>query len=311
MPHTPPEGLRHDGKAALRSLIVCADDFGLDPAVNEAVEAAHRHGILSTASLMVGGAAAADAVARSRRLPGLRVGLHLVLVDGRPVLPAGEVAGLVDGAGDFERNMARAGVKFFLDPRVRRQLAAEIRAQFELFRATGLRLDHVDAHKHMHLHPTVARLVIEIGRDFGVTAIRVPAEPVAPLRHAFPEERLQAPFFRPWVAALRRRARRAGLWTSHQVFGLAWSGGMVEERLMRLLPHLPGGVSEIYLHPATQRSPRLVAAMPDYRQREELAALLSPAVRQRIAELGIAPAVYGAPAGGTAAAGSGAGALAG
>ncbi len=144
----------------MKRLIVCADDFGLDPSVNEAVEQAHLHGILSTASLMIGAPAAADAVERARRLPGLRVGLHLTLVDGRPVLPAEEAAALVGDDGRFDPNMARAGVRFFFLPRVRRQLAREIRAQLAAFRATGLTLDHVNAHKHMHLHPTVARLLI-------------------------------------------------------------------------------------------------------------------------------------------------------
>ncbi len=281
------------GDDRLKRLIVCADDFGLDPAVNEAVERAHRHGILSTASLMVAGPAAADAVARARLLPGLRVGLHLVLVDGRPVLPAGDVGGLVGADGKFDRNMARAGVRFFFLPQIRRQLAKEIRAQFEAFRATGLGLDHVNAHKHMHLHPTVAGLIVEIGRDYGMYAVRVPAEPVAALRLAFPDERRRAPLYGPWTRALRLRLRRAGLLVNDHVFGLAWSGAMVEDRVLRLVPHLPDGISEMYFHPAAERSPRLVAAMPRYRHPEELAALLSPAVERRIAETGISLASYG------------------
>jgi chitin disaccharide deacetylase len=277
----------------MKRLIVCADDFGLDPAVNAAVEAAHRHGILSTASLMVGAPATADAVARARLLPRLRVGLHLVLVDGRPLLPAAEVAALVGGDGEFDRNMARAGVRFFVLPPVRRQLAKEIRAQFETFRATGLPLDHVNAHKHMHLHPSVAALIVEIGRDYGMKAVRVPAEPVAALRRAFPRERYPAPLYRPWIERLRRRLERADLRVNDHVFGLAWSGGMTEDRVLRLLPHLPDGVSEIYFHPATERTPRLAVAMPGYRHPEELAALLSPAVKARIEELGITLASYG------------------
>ena len=271
----------------MKSLIVCADDFGFDPAVNEAVEAAHRHGILSTASLMVGAPAAADAVACARRLPDLRVGLHLVLVDGRPVLPIREIPGMVRGDGEFDRNMVRAGMRWFFLPRVRRQLAHEIRAQFEAFRATGLPLDHVNTHKHMHVHPSVAALIVEIGRDYGMKAVRVPAEPVAVLRRACPGERYRTPLYSPWSNALRRRLRRAGLCVNDHAFGIAWSGGMVEERWLRLLPYLPDGVSEIYCHPATERTPPLAAAMPGYRHRDELAALLSPSVRNRIAELRI------------------------
>jgi hopanoid biosynthesis associated protein HpnK len=236
---------------------------------------------------MVGAPAAADAVARARRLPDLRVGLHLVLVDGRPTLPCAEIPGLVRRDGRFDTNMGRAGLRFFALPGVRRQLATEIRAQFEAFRATGLLLDHVNAHKHLHLHPTVARIIIEIGRDYGMMSVRVPFEPVEPLHAAFPDEHHSAPLYRPWIEWLRRRLQSAGLFVNDNLFGLAWTGGMVEGRLLRLLPHLPHGVSEIYFHPATTRSAALGASMPGYRHAEELAALLSPAAKSLVANLGI------------------------
>jgi hopanoid biosynthesis associated protein HpnK len=242
---------------------------------------------------MVGGNAAADAVARARRLPELCVGLHLVLVDGRPILPDVEVPGLVRGNATFDRNMVRAGIRFFLLPRVRRQLEAEIRAQFAAFCATGLPLDHVNAHKHMHLHPCVAGLIIEVGRDFGMKAVRVPYEPVAVLRRAFPGERYRSPLYDFWTKVLQRRLRRAGLCVNDHVFGLAWSGGMVEDRILGLIEHLPDGVSEIYFHPAVERSSPLVASMPGCRHSEELATLTSPVVGRRITELGIRLVSYG------------------
>ncbi|HEV8679664.1 MAG TPA: hopanoid biosynthesis-associated protein HpnK [Stellaceae bacterium] len=276
-----------------RRLIVCADDFGRDVAINEAVEAAHRDGILTCASLMVAAPAAADAVVRARRVPGLRVGLHLVLIDGQAVLPSGEIRGLVGADGRFTDSQLRAGLSYFFTPGIRRQLAAEIGAQFAAFRATGLPLDHVNAHQHLHLHPTVARLIVEIGRAYGMRAVRLPAEPAQALRRAFPGERHRMPAYRPVIAALRRRLRRAGLAMNDHVFGIAWSGAMVEERVLGLLPHLPPGVSEIYFHPATRHTTALAAAMPGYRHAEELAALLSPDVRRRIEELGIGLVDYG------------------
>jgi chitin disaccharide deacetylase len=236
---------------------------------------------------MVAAPAAADAVERARRLPSLRVGLHLVLVDGVPALPGCETAGLVDDDGRLDRNLIRAGIRFFFLPHLRRQLALEIRAQFEAFRRTGLRLDHVNAHRHMHIHPTVAGLMIAIGGEYGMNAVRVPLEPVETLRAAFPDERVPWPRYRPWIVLLRRRLRRAGLQVNDSLFGLAWSGGMVEERVLRLVLHLPQGVSEIYFHPATKRSGTLAAAMPGYRHEEELAAIVSPAVKSLVAGLGI------------------------
>ena len=272
----------------VKNLIVTADDFGRDIAVNEAVEEAHRDGVLTAASLMVGAPAADDAVARAKRLPELGVGLHLVLADGVPLLPVAEVPALVGTVGAFDPNMVRAGFRFYFSPAARRQLAAEIRAQFEAFRATGLPLDHVNGHKHVHLHPTVARLIVEIGREYGLRAARLPFEPVAPLRLAAPAEKPAAPAWSPVVTALRRRLDRAGLAHNDQVFGIAWSGGMVEDRLLALLPHLPDGVSEIYCHPACGAA----SFVPGYRHAEELAALVSPAVRWRIETLGISLVRY-------------------
>ena len=258
----------------MKRLIVTADDFGAAVEVNEAVERAHTHGILSAASLMVSGAAATDAVRRARANPSLRVGLHLVLVDGRPVLPAAAVPALVDAAGNFRNDMARAGAAMFFLPRVRRQLAAEIAAQFEAFAATGLTLDHVNAHKHFHLHPTIASLIVETGKSHGVKGARVPLEPQSILdriekRRASGVVALTTPFAR----ALRRRFRKAGIAVPDQVFGLAWSGALHAERLKGLIEHLPQGLSEIYLHPATGPYP---GSAPGYAYAGELEALTDP-----------------------------------
>jgi hopanoid biosynthesis associated protein HpnK len=241
---------------------------------------------------MVGAPAAADAVARARRLPGLGVGLHLVILEGSPVLPDAEIPLLVRGTREFDRNMARAALRYFLRPAARHQLAREIRAQFGAFAATGLPLDHVNVHRHLQVHPTVARLLIEIGRDFGTKAVRVRAEPLAPLRRAFPGERYRAPLYRPWIELLRRRLRAAGILFNDHLLGLAWTGAMVEKRVLQLLPHLPDGITELYFHPATQRTPALAATTPQYRYPEELAALLSPAVQAGITEFGIMPVCW-------------------
>ncbi|WP_397448015.1 hopanoid biosynthesis-associated protein HpnK [Pseudomonas sp. NA-150] len=249
-------------------LIVTADDFGLHPAVNQAVEQAYREGVLRAASLMVAAPAALDAIARARRLPGLAVGLHLVLADGNAMLPAQQIPDLVDERGEFNSAMVRNGFRFFFLPRVRRQLAAEIRAQFEAFAASGLSLDHVNAHKHFHLHPTVLSLVLSIGREFGVRAVRLPAEPG------------MGPWLRPWLALMRWRLDRAGVVYNDHVFGLQHSGGMDEAAVLSLLQRLPNGLSELYLHPATHGG--LTPGMADYRHVDELAALLSPRVRSAI-----------------------------
>ncbi len=181
----------------VKSLIITADDFGAAREVNDAVEQAHRGGALTAASLMVSAPAASDAVARAKGMPSLCVGLHLVLVDGRPALPAAQIPDLVDSDGFFRTGMARAGAAMFFLPRARRQLAAEIEAQFQAFAATGLTLDHVNTHKHFHLHPTIASLMIGIGKRYGMKAARVPFEtgqPAGPISAPpLPRQRLLVP----------------------------------------------------------------------------------------------------------------------
>jgi hopanoid biosynthesis associated protein HpnK len=249
-----------------RALILTADDFGLHERVNEAVERAHRHGVLSAASLMVGAPAARDALERARRLPQLRVGLHLVLADGAASLPCDQIPALVDAHGRFGDNMVRDGFRFFFLPHVRAQLAREIRAQFEAFKATGLLLDHVNTHKHFHLHPTVLSLILRIGRDYGMRAMRLPYEAHSPA------------WIRPWMASVRARLERAGIAHNDYVVGIAHTGGMDEAVLLETLANLPPGVGEIYCHPATAGEDALSDGMRSYRHTDELNALLSPRV---------------------------------
>jgi hopanoid biosynthesis associated protein HpnK len=268
----------------LKRLIVTADDFGAAPEVNEAVETAHRAGVLKAASLMVGGAAAEDAIARARRLPQLRVGLHLVLVEGRPLLPAGLVHRLVDSHGMFRTDMTSLGVLIAVSREARRQLAAEITAQFEAFAAAGLALDHCNAHKHFHLHPFIGRMIASIGPRFGLKAARVPSEPLRLLRRVEPAASGAGALTMPWAMLLRRRLRAAGVVSSDRMLGLAWSGHMTRRRLCALLTHLPEGLTEIYLHPATGPYP---GSAPGYLYREELDALTSPETAAACRDAGI------------------------
>jgi chitin disaccharide deacetylase len=224
---------------------------------------------------MVGAPAAADAVARARALPSLRVGLHVVLVDGDPVTDRADIPSLVDRDGHFRNDLALYGAEIALNPSLKRQMGREIAAQFEVYRATGLPLDHVNAHRHFQLHPAVAASIIDIGRRYGMRALRVPVEPWRTVADIDPHTRRRVGrIVAPWAAWLRRRVRNAGLTTADAVFGLAWSGAMTKGRLAALLGRLPSGVVEIYLHPAVTDA--FAGAAPGYRYAEEYAALCDP-----------------------------------
>ncbi len=258
-----------------KGLIITADDFGRHPAINAAVEQGYREGVLDCASLMVGAPYLGEALEVARRNPGLRVGLHLVLSDGHSVLPKTRIPDLVDAQGCFPQNaMARDGCRFFLLPRVRQQLAAEIRAQFEAFEVSGLTLDHANAHRHFHLHPTVLSLMLSIGKEFGLKAMRLPLE------------RGRQGLLAPWLLLLRWRMRRAGVSFNDQIFGLSQSGAMGQAALMSAIKNLAEGVTEIYLHPAVGHSEPISSSMANYQHSEELAALCSQEVRQALENVG-------------------------
>jgi len=267
----------------VRRLIVTGDDFGLAIPVNEAIEEAHRNGILTTASLMVGAAHTADAIERAKRLPMLKVGLHLVLVEGRPVLSPALIPDLVDERGLFSTRFLRAGLEFFFCPGIAQQLESETRAQFQAFTRTGLALDHVNAHNHMHLHPTVLSIILKVGQEFGLRSIRLPYEPLVPSLRACRTRRagrfLSWAMLWPWMHLLKARIKRAGMECNDFAFGFHDSGHLTSDLLERFIQYLPAGVTEIYCHPATRRCPEIDETMADYEHEAELKALIDPDIR--------------------------------
>src|SRR5262249_46725603 len=175
-------------------------------------------------------------------------------------------------------------------PRARQQAATEIRAQLEVFRRTGLRLDHVDGHHHFHQHPVVQRILLALASEFGIRAMRLPAEPALRSWRATRSGALRrignALLAGTRLWAMRRRLRRAGLACNDAMLGLADTGQMTPSRLRQLLTALPEGVTELYVHPATRRWSGADAFPATYAPEAEFAALLDPEVKAAIAASG-------------------------
>jgi len=157
---------------SIRRLIVNADDFGLSPSVNEAVVRAHREGILTTASLMVNEAGLDEAVKLAKENPRLGVGLHLTLLMGHAALAPEKIPGLVNARGEFSNSPVGVGLDYFFKRSLREQLRAEIHAQFEKFHATGLPLDHVNGHLHLHLHPVIFKILMDDADSLRIRHLR-------------------------------------------------------------------------------------------------------------------------------------------
>lgn len=265
--------------AAPRKLLVNADDFGRSHSINAAVIQAHQHGILTTASLMVNEAGCAEAVELARANPRLGVGLHLTLLCGRSALGPDQIPGLVGESHAFFDRPVVAGLRYFFQRTLRPQLRAEIRAQFEAFARTGLELDHVNGHLHLHLHPVVLDILLEEGERFGMRSLRLTREPLdldwqVNRGHWFYRVSHAAVFgaLAAWAAP---KLRAHGLRHAGQVFGLLRHARVDTDYVCRLLPLLPAGVSELYSHPS----------LDDFKH--ELDALVSPRTAELVRSEGL------------------------
>ncbi|MDB6030724.1 MAG: Hopanoid biosynthesis associated protein HpnK [Verrucomicrobiales bacterium] len=270
--------------SAPRRLIVNADDFGRSPSINRAVIRAHQEGILTTASLMVNEASLEEAVGLARQNPRLGVGLHLTLLCGHSALCFDRIPGLVNEKREFSDNPTAVGFKYFWNRRLRQQLEAEISAQFEKFRATGLTLDHVNGHLHMHLHPVVLDILLEHAAAWGIKHVRCTREPfwlnarIASGRWLY--RSTHALIYRLLSARALPLFRNSRIRHTSAVFGLLQNERVDEDYLLRLLPALPLDDVEIYSHPS----------MDEYKN--EFEALISPAVMSLVKRLNLSLVRY-------------------
>jgi hopanoid biosynthesis associated protein HpnK len=255
---------------------VNADDFGRSRSINEAVIRAHRDGVLTTASLMVNEPDCAEAVAMAKENPKLGVGLHLTLLMGRSALSPEKIPGLVNAQGEFSNDPVGVGMKYFFNRSLRGQLRAEIHAQFAKFRATGLPLDHVNGHLHMHLHPAVFSILMEDSEQLGIRQMRLTREPfwmdvsLAKGRRLYRAAHAMIYFFLSWRA--RAALRRKKIQHTQRVFGLLQNDRVDESYILKLLDILPPGDSELYSHPSLDKF------------KHEFDALISPKVKAKLRE---------------------------
>lgn len=243
-----------ENSTVTKFLIVNADDFGKDSAVNEAVVEAHRDGILTTASLMVNEDGANDAVKIAKENKTLGVGLHLSLLFDRPCLSRNEIPDLVGADGKFHDSPVKTGFNCYFKKRLRKQLELEVSAQVRKFRETGLYLDHLNGHLHFHMQPVVLKIILENAEKWGVKAVRLTRDPLM-LNLKISSGRLlgkicEAITFNLLSAWCRKKLEEKKIRFADRVFGLLQNGRVDAQYLKNLIKVLPEGVSEVYSHPS-------------------------------------------------------------
>jgi hopanoid biosynthesis associated protein HpnK len=271
----------------VKSLIVNGDDFGYSREVNAGIIRAHREGILTSTSLMVAETARDEAAALAKENPALDVGLHLVVCMGRSVLPASEIAPVVDALGRFGNNAVSCGLKYFFTPGIREKLKAECRAQIELHLKLIGYLNHIDGHLNFHVHPALADVVVELAHEYKVPSFRIPSEPIfttlAISRERLAGKLIEAAIFRTLSRRARKMATERGIMSSDWLFGLHQTGHITEDYVLGVMERLPDGLGEIYFHPAMD----IGGVPPPPASQRETEVLTSARVRETIASRGI------------------------
>jgi len=265
-------------------LIVNADDFGLSEAVNRAVIHAHENGIVTSTSIMAGGAAFEHAADLAVRCPTLDVGVHLTLTEQRPV--AESVPSLVDADGKFAPHATELAKRCFRGAIELGDVRKELDAQIRRVLAHGLRPTHLDGHQHVHVLPGVARVVAELAHEHGIRAVRVPTE--RPRGYMLKDlgnlKRLAEQIALGAFGALSplRHLRRVD-----RFVGFYFGGRLNEQNLRIVLERLPAGRTvELMCHPGLE-DPRSQYGHWGYAWAEETAALTSPTIRKLIGAHGV------------------------
>lgn len=273
----------------MRTLIVNADDFGLHSAVNAAVESGYRSGIVRSTSIMAVGEAFEEAVAISKRCPGLGIGIHLTLVAASPVNSPELLPSLVSDKGvflsghlQFIRRYLTHGINFD-------EVEIELEAQIKKVLKAGIRPTHVDSHQHLHVLPKIGKVVIRLLRGFNIPAVRIPAEPFLFMGgyHAGPGRFVGKCGLTFLARLFRKTAEANGLRTTDHFFGMMAGGQMTLPRILSVLETLPSGITEMMVHPGSDDD-ALSARYPwNYLWQEELQALTASEVLEFCSTRGI------------------------
>jgi chitin disaccharide deacetylase len=271
---------------AARRLIVHGDDFGLSERVNEGIVEAHRDGILTSTSVIASGAAFQHAIGLSRATPTLDVGVHLTLVDERPVTAANVIRTLIDNNGRFHREVGTFMRRYLVGSISLDEISRELDSQIGKVIAQGVRVTHLDGHQHLHMVPTIRRVVGVLAQKYAIPFIRYPKE-------AFKLYMLQdrrGMIRLPQLLVLNTFcsfARTSDARRADHFCGFFFGGRLTKENLMKVLKRLPPkGTCEVMCHPGLN-DPDSRYTHWGYRWEDECDALTDKEIKDYVRSEGI------------------------
>lgn len=282
----------------MKRLIVNADDFGLTAQVSKGIMDAHRHGVVTSTTLLANGGAVELAVSMARRAPELGIGVHLNLTEGVPVSPIFNVPTLVNGSGRLHLTPARLGAGIFTGKVRLSDVERELRAQIQKVLRVGILPTHLDGHKHVHVLPGISEIVIRLAQQFGIRGIRCPAEEAPNLvRLLGSNQSTQTPVIKQYLLGraafhfarrFKEKLAQAGLICAGHFYGLSQTGFLDAVGLQDILRRLPHGASELMCHPGYVDADLMKTPTRLLAQREvEIQALIAFEIRKLVKEQGI------------------------
>ncbi len=281
----------------MKNLIVNADDLGWTAGVNRGIVEAHRSGIVTSTSLLANGGAFADGVKAASELPGLGVGVHLNLSDGKPIAPAERVKSLLNESGDFSGGPETLLLQLTTKNLKLNEVQTEWSAQIEKVRSAGIRPTHLDGHKHVQMLPGLFGIALRLAKKHGIAAVRVSHE-ASTLRAALTggeesssvilKQGVQARGLKLLARDAHEMAERAGIASTDFFCGIAQTGVLSKKGVLQLLASLPDGTTELMCHPGYADADLQKSATRLQESRQiELEILTDQEIRKKIAELGI------------------------
>jgi len=276
-------------------LIVNADDFGLCSGVNAAVQTAHTAGLLTSATVMANMPAADEAVRIARQLPSLGLGVHLNLIEGKPISDAGQVSSLLGRDGEFGFSAAGLAIASLKSKTVRRAIAIELTSQIQWLCDSGIKPTHLDSHRHFHIFPSILPIVSGLAERFGIPAVRFPYEPAGLCRRPWPSVDAKSRRRAFVVRNMARAAllRRRNFFKNDFLFGIAHTGKINTEFWSVLAKSPFDATIELMTHPglADGLDPARTRLVEE--RKVELDALCSPGIKEMVTAAGFELTHYG------------------
>ncbi|MGB6884346.1 MAG: ChbG/HpnK family deacetylase [Candidatus Acidiferrum sp.] len=282
----------------MRNLIVNADDLGWTEGVNRGIAEAHRNGIVTSASLLANAAAFQSGVEVARAAPGLGVGVHLNLSEGEPVAPVDLVTTLLNDRGEMEGRPQNLLLRLARRSLLLDEVEREWDAQIQKVRDVGIEPTHLDGHRHVQMLPGLFEIALRLAKKHGIAAIRI-AHEESSLRAALSagekqkgtvvmKQGVQARGLKLLAPDAHEKAERAGIAAADYFCGIAQTGELTREGVLRLLEILPEGTTELMCHPgyADAELAKTATRLQASRQ-TELEILTDTEIRNLVASQGI------------------------